>query len=1444
VRFAVNPPAPESLADAAEEVFVFPASFAQQRLWFLNQLAPDNPFYNVSTALRLRGNLDLTALEQTVNEMVRRHEVLRTTFVFVEGQLCQAIAPDLHLPVTVVDLSALSGEAQETAVRQQATAAHRPFDLSTGPLLRVSVLQLDASEQVLLLTLHHIVADGWSVGVLVRELGTLYTAFCLGKPSPLPPLPIQYADFAQWQRQWLQGGKLENLLAYWRQQLAGMTPLNLWTDYPRPAIPRYEGAVQRLELTQDLSQGLQTLCQRSGTTLFMTLLAAFQSLLYRHSGQEDICVGSPIANRNRRELEGLIGFFVNSLVLRSDLSGNPTFRELLHRVRETTLAAYAHQDLPFEQLVQALQPERDLSHHPLFQVALAVQNTPIAPLELPNLSLTLLELDSGTARLDLELQFWETPTGLQGQVTYSTELFKPETITRMMEHFQILLAGIVRDPEQRLSELPLLSPAEQRQLLGQCNSAGVPLAASSIQQEFEAQAARTPKAIAVVCGDEHLTYAALDQQANQLAHTLQQRGVGPETPVGLCVERSLEMVVGLLGILKAGGAYLPLDPGYPSERLAFMLADSQAPILLTQASLLPHLPQHQAQIICLDTDWPAIQDYSPIPNPKSIHVAPAGAKIQNPKSLAYLIYTSGSTGNPKGVLVPHEGLVNLAQAQRQVFDLTPASRILQFASPSFDAAIFEIVMALTGGATLYLIPNPARAGSTLVKWLQTHAITHATLPPAVLRTMPAAELPALQTLIAAGEACSPELGARWGGNRQFFNAYGLTETTVWTTITQIQDSDPKISLGQAIANTQVYILDAHLQPLPMGTPGELYIGGLGVARGYLNRSDLTAERFLPNPFGSPGSRLYRSGDWGRYASDGRLEFLGRIDHQVKVRGYRIELGEVEAVLSQHPSLEAAVVVLCEQASGLQQLVAHVVFRSQPVAMGVLRQFLQERLPSYMVPAGFVVHSSLPLTASGKVDRNALKGMAVGTQPRTFAPPRTPLETQLVKLWAQLLNLEQVGIQDNFFELGGDSLLAAQLVDRVQTQLQLKLSLSDFLLAPTIEQLAQLWEQEPVAKRTPLVLLQSSGLEPPFFCVHPIFGVVLPYIELAAQMGDKQPFYGLQSLGLEGTHPPLTSIEEMATHYLKAVRSVQPQGPYSLGGWSFGGLVAFEMARQLHESGQAVGCLALIDTPAPASKTQAPVSGGVEFLLTTVAGSILPFLVDYGLLLLAPVQAHLQKLGIWPSFLPQAMLSALLPEAETQLRLLDELTLDRILQIFYANSRAVLNYVPRPYPRPVTLFTTAETVARTGDPRLGWQRLARDINLHPVPGNHLTLLRQPHVQTLAEQLRSCLGRPLSQTTVPLGDRMNPDPQSEPILYKVVINPEEQYSIWPADRDNAPGWKDVGYQGSKAECLNYIQSVWTDLRPLSLRQQMEREGYPLAGGGPDNQNSNQNSGVRGA
>jgi len=952
---APEPQTPVSTLHPVSREGPLPLSFAQQRLWFLAQLVPDNPFYNVPAAIRLRGQLDRGVLHQAFRAIVHRHEALRTTFVAVEGQPLQRVTASLDLPLPVVDLQVLPpAEREATAQRLATEEALRPFDLSCDRLLRVKILQLEATEQILLLNLHHIVADGWSLGVLVRELGDLYTAFRLGNPSPLPPLPIQYADFAQWQRQGLQGAVLEAQLAYWRQQLAKAPVLDLPTDHPRPPQPSYRGATHPLQLSQELTASLQALSQEAGATLFMTLLAAFQSLLYRHSGQEDICVGSPIANRNRRELEGLIGFFVNSLVLRSNLSGNPTFRELLHRVRETTLAAYAHQDLPFEKLVEELHPERDPSRNPLFQVVFALQNAPMQPLELPGVTLQPLKFEVQTTRFDLELHLWEpdhglsglweeTCDGLSGFMAYSTDLFEPATIARMLGHWQTLLAGIVTNPDATIAELPLLTAAEAQQLLVDWNQTGAAYPEGCIHDGFAQQAAQTPEAIAAVCGDEHLTYAALDQRANQLAHALQQLGVGPEVLVGICLERSLDMIVAVLGIWKAGGAYVPLDPTYPPERLAFMLADSQAPILLTQASLLPHLPQHQAKVVCLDRDWPAIQGYSPIPILKSIHVAPAGAKIQNPKSLAYLIYTSGSTGNPKGVLVTHQGLSNVVAAQIQAFDLQPQNRILQFSSLNFDASVFELLLAFGVGATLYLPPKSARLpGIDLVRFLQAQAVDTAILTPAVLAVLPASQLPALRTVIAGGEACSPEILARWADNRRFFNAYGPTEATIWATLARLDNvpTDDPPAIGRPVANTEVYLLNDRLQPVPLGAIGELYLGGAGLARGYLQRPALTAERFIPHPFSrEPGARLYKTGDLARYRADGNLEFLGRLDDQVKLRGFRIEPGEIEAALNQHPAVQEAVVI-AQRGAVDPRLIAYLILT--PAAQNQAVQALQEK----------------------------------------------------------------------------------------------------------------------------------------------------------------------------------------------------------------------------------------------------------------------------------------------------------------------------------------------------------------------------------------------------------------------------------------------------------------------------------------------------------------------
>ncbi|MBD1881802.1 non-ribosomal peptide synthetase [Coleofasciculus sp. FACHB-T130] len=958
-------------------------SFAQQRLWFLDQLVPNNAFYNVPAAVRLVGSLNLAALKEAFNEIVRRHEALRTTFVTVEGQPVQAIASTLTVPLPVIDLRSRSvsegesrsvsvgeaalkglGELETEARRITTQEAQRPFDLSKDPFLRVTLLRLDESEYVLLLVLHHIVSDGWSMGVLIRELAALYTAFASCKDdkfsvsTPLPELPIQYADFAHWQREWLQGEVLETQLAYWRQQLDGISILNLPTDRPRPAVQSYRGATQLLQLPKSLSKALEALSQQEGVTLFMTLLAAFQTLLYRYTQQEDIAVGSPIANRNRSEIEGLIGFFVNSLVLRTNFDGNPTFRSLLSRVREVSLGAYAHQDLPFEKLVEELHPERNLNQNPLFQVVFALQNAPMSALELPELTLSPLQfVDTETTRFDLEFHLWEqkennglgvdSSEGISGFVVYSTDLFDAATINRMLEHFQILLEGIVANPEQRVAELPILSEAELHQLLVQWNNTKVDYPNDlCVHQLFEAQVEQNKDAIALVFEDKELTYQELNIRSNKLARYLQKLGIGAEILVGLCVERSLDMIIGMLAILKAGGAYLPLDPSYPPERLSFMLKDAQVPVLLTREQYIERLDNQNPKIISLDMDWERISQESE-DNPSSNVTA---------ENLAYVIYTSGTTGKPKGVQIKHGGLLNLVFWHQQAFAVSPLDQVTQVAGCAFDACTWEILPYLSAGASIYLTDDEIRRSPEKLRdFLVSKSITISFLPTPLAEKALLLDWSkdiALRVLLTGGDKLHQYPLAEYPF--QVVNNYGPTENTVVTTsgIVAVREQENSFNralkgeqegitdvavlgnaiaptIGRPIANTQVYVLDRYLQPVPIGVAGELHIGGDGLARGYLNRPDLTAEKFISNPFSNqPEARLYKTGDLVRYQPDGNIEFLGRLDEQVKIRGFRIELGEIEAVLSQHPAVLQNVVITREDVPGEKRLVVYLALNAE------------------------------------------------------------------------------------------------------------------------------------------------------------------------------------------------------------------------------------------------------------------------------------------------------------------------------------------------------------------------------------------------------------------------------------------------------------------------------------------------------------------------------------
>jgi amino acid adenylation domain-containing protein len=1154
-----------------------PLSFSQQRLWFLDQLDPGSLTHNIPAAVRITGKLDTLALEKSLNELIRRHESLRTTFADGDGHPVQIIAPEFNISLPIFDWIALGGSQSEGILTESdhidsviqdwaKSQVQIPFDLSTGPLIRSGLLRIDDNESILVVTIHHIVSDGWSMGILVKEIAILYESFSVGKEASLPNLRLQYADYAAWQREWMSGEELERQLTYWKDRLAGMPPLlDLPTDRPRPALKSSNGAVAMFNFSSELSDAIQTLARLEGVTVYMLLLAAFQTLLYRYSGQEDISVGSAIANRTRPEVENLIGFFVNTLVLRTDLSGDPSFRELLQRVREVALGAYAHQDLPFEMLVETLQPQRNLSFTPLFQVGFDLQEVPVKSLELPGLTLSPITTHSGSAAFDMLMSITQSPRlgtiagKLGGSLEYNTDLFDETTISRLLSHFEQLLIAITADPDQAISGLRMLTDTELHQLWVEWNNSDADFARDRcIHQLFEAHAAQHPEQLALmytsaVSADVQLmTYLELNRRANLVANYLAAQGIGPEELVGISTERSTEMIVGILGILKAGGAYIPLDPNYPPDRLEFMLQDSGVKILLSQKGVFDRLGgllsgrkngdpilagATERKVVCLDSDWDLVDQVATAQ--AGLQAADNLANLSTPENLAYVIYTSGSTGRPKGTLLRHRGLCNLVEWQRNVFEIGHQSRILQFSPFSFDASVWETFMALANGATLCLAAQEILGnGLELVRLLKDQGITTVTLPPSVLAVLPAeavtAEaLPSLRNVIAAGEACSKEIVDRYAPGRKFFDAYGPTETTVCATAALIEvggsnqeepgvhATDGEPTIGRPIANTHLYVLDSHLGPLPIGIPGELLVGGVSVGRGYLNRPDLTKERFIPNPQAGylrkagysdrAQETLYRTGDLVRYRPDGNLEFLGRIDQQVKVHGYRIELGEIEAALRRFSEpvagggdqiirLREATVVVREDQPGDKRLVAFIVpevvestelsdstassVGGQPTSrqdalittqvasnrldgglINSLRRFLRQTLPEYMVPSAFVVIDSLPLSPSGKVDRKALSSRPITSSGREmigseYEAPRTDMELELCKITADLLGIKWVrekspiGIRDNFFEIGGHSLLATQFISRVRDAFGVELPLRTLFEHPTIAEMGE------------------------------------------------------------------------------------------------------------------------------------------------------------------------------------------------------------------------------------------------------------------------------------------------------------------------------------------------------------------------------------------------------
>ncbi len=1058
---------PRRLAEAPA-----PLSFSQQRLWFLDLLGKGSSQYNNVLAQRLIGPLNIALLERSIQEIIRRHETLRASFAAAEGQPVQRIAPAYLLPVPVVDLSAIPTRARrEEALRgfaRQYTGA--PFDLAAGPLLRVAVVRFAEDEHALVAAIHHIISDGWSLSIFWKELVTLYDAFSRGQSSPLQELSIQYVDYAAWQRQALVGETLERHLGYWRERLAGApTVLELPADHCRPAAQSFRGARYPLVLDETLTASLKELALQEGMTPFMVLLGAYAALLYRYSGQQDFLIGTPSAGRTQPETENLIGFFVNTLVLRMDLSGDPTFRTVLKRVHAAATGAYAHQDLPFEYIVEALQPERTLSYNPLFQVSFAYENVLSFASSPANLSASPILIDNGTAKFDLSLELMETDGCFWGSFEYSTDLFDTETIGRLASHFQTLLEGIVAHPQARLSQLPLLSEQEQRQFAA--STAALDVQPECFHRLFEQQVQRTPEALAATDGHGRLTYQELNARANQLAHYLRELGIGPEARVGLCMERSLDLMVGLLGVLKAGGAYVPLDPGYPRERLAFLVEDARLALVLCQERFQERLSGAAERLLCLDTAWEQIARRSP----KNLA---GGAAEEN---LAYVIYTSGSTGKPKGVMITHRGLSNYLLWARDAYQVEQGHGAPVHSAITFDLTVTSLFVPLLCGQAVVLVPETKDEPFPLRHVLREGGWSFVKLTPAHLElvadALPADNAPAMAArLIIGGEALTGEALTYWRAHApaiRIVNEYGPTETVVGCCVFEQAAGEiapGPVPIGRPIANMQLYVLDRDLCLTPIGVPGELYIGGVGVARGYLDRPDLTAERFIPHPFSpEPGARLYKTGDVGRYRANGNIEYLGRNDHQVKVRGFRIEPGEIESALAAHPAVRECLVVAREDSAGDKRLVAYLVASRQqerPADLS-LRQRLQALLPEYMLPDAYVWLEALPLTAHGKIDRAALPAPELSRpdQGIAFVAPATQIETAVAEVWAEVLGIDQVGALDNFFALGGDSLRSVRVAALLKRR-GLSCSLPQLFQHQTVRELAQaLRTEEPAVLAT-------------------------------------------------------------------------------------------------------------------------------------------------------------------------------------------------------------------------------------------------------------------------------------------------------------------------------------------------------------------------------------------
>ncbi|BAY10595.1 non-ribosomal peptide synthetase [Calothrix sp. NIES-2098] len=1353
---------------ACERTGNLPVSFGQQRLWFLHQFEPNSSSNNMPVVVRFTGNLNVTVLEESLREVVRRHEVLRTTFPAVNGKPTQVIATDVSLKLPVIDLQQVPEEQRETEAHILATKeAHQPFDLANGPVLRVLLLRLSDREHLLIWNMHSIVCDGASSDVFYQDFTTIYKALSAGQPSPLPPLPVQYADFTHWQHQWLQGEVLESQVNYWKQKLEGNLPIiDLPYDRSRPqGAQTYRGDRAALLLPKTLNHALTDLSQKWGATLFMTLLTVFELLLYRYSGQEDLLVSFASAGRGQVETERLIGFFSNTLVLRSNLAGNPTFRELLDRVRKDCLEAYSHQDLPFERLIEELKPEQQSRNtSSLFQVKFSL-NPPwsngrgMAAVELPDLTIASLfgYIYHGKTKYDLTLVLREQDNGLGMVFDYNAEMFDTSTVERMLGHYKTLLEAIVANPDRPISELPLLTAEEQELLVDWHGKQADYPQDICIHQYFENQVKLTPNNIAVSFANQQFTYLKLNQRANQLAHYLQTLGVGVGVNVGLYLEPSLETIVGLLGILKAGGTYIAIAPTPGAE----ILADAQVSFLLTQSSLVEKLPEHQAKVICIDIELAGI----------SLHSNDNPVCQVTEQNLACVIYVSGVNG----VAITHRNLVTHSLAISETWDLAESDRVLLLPSLKGDTFIESLFPTWVTGATAILqsqeVQNSAAQFFSFVAQQQITVVNLATsfwyeLVKELSASSPT--LPAsLRLVMVGGEKVSRNAYLTWlekvGKQVRWLNAYGTLETSFTATVydpetaTEASETRSEIPLGKAIANTQVYILDKRSQLVPIGVTGEIFIGGSGVAQGYFNRPELTSKKFIPNPFSNEaGAYLYKTGDLGRYLSDGNIEFLGRLDNQAKIRGYRFELTEIETVLAQYPSVENSVVMLSEDISEDKNLVAYIIAKSGEILNSEqLRSFLQEKLPEQMLPSAFIMVDSLPLNAQGDVDRKALLALNLTNNKtkKTFAKAETPLQLQLTEIWENILGVQPIGITDNFFDLGGHSLVAVRLFSQIEKIVGKNLALSMLLQAPTIEQLAKIIERERSSKPgvvttltddinsdisipwSSLVPIQPNGFKPPFFCVHGLGGEVLRFRELAVHLGADQPFYGLQPQGLDGKKLPYDRIEDMAAHYIRQIQTIQPHEPYFIGGYSSGGIIAYEMARQLVMQGKEVALLVLFDTfgsrSVKSESLQQPNSRNWKNLLKIAS--------DY---IIEQVQGHKEELKyrikeiLW-RFAFQFHLSLGRPLPYSY----------RKFMVAEATRKALREYVLRVYSGRATVFRTEDgrlVEEQEGDRQMGWGKLVLGgVEIYDISGIHNSVFKEPQVSSVSATIKALIDKAITK-----------------------------------------------------------------------------------------------------